>query len=130
MVDIQNIKHLTEDQRLIGDVVEDTAEQWSDVKGRFYQDTQYGQRQVDSGEPYNLRKQQPTVNSESEGPSASGHSHNQGDDDNYQPEEDGFDADLEMELEEALAHNGEDSEDDLAMDLEQALSEYEGDSED
>ncbi|KAL8149745.1 uncharacterized protein LOC141708917 [Apium graveolens] len=130
MVDIQNIKHLTEDQRLIGDVVEDTAEQWSNVKGLFYQDTQYGQRQVDSskyGDSYNLRKQ-PAVNSELEEPS--GHSHNQGDDDNYQLEEDGFDADLEMELEQALADSGEDSEDDLAMDLEQALSEYEGDSED
>lgn len=124
MVDIQNIKHLTEDQRLIGDVVEDTAEHWSNVKQLFYQDTQYGQRH---GEPYNLRKHA-TVNSEMVEPS--GHSHNQEDDDNCQAEGDGFDDDLAKELEEALAHNGEDSDDDLAMDLEQALSEYEGDSED
>ncbi|KAK1400054.1 Small nuclear RNA activating complex (SNAPc), subunit SNAP43 [Heracleum sosnowskyi] len=131
MVDIQNIKHLTEDQRLIGDVVEDTANQWSNVKGLFYQETQYDQRRVDSsknGEPYNLRKQQPTVNSELEEPS--GHSDNQGEGDNCQPEEDGFDDDLAMELEQALAQSEEDSEDDLAMDLEQDLSEYEGDSDD
>lgn len=130
MVDIQNIKHLTEDQRLIGDVVEDTAEHWNNVKEMFYQDTQYGHRPVDGhskhGELDKLQKQQGTVNSELEEPS--GKSQNQGEDDNCQLEEDGFDDVLAMELEQALAHN-EDSEDDLAMDLEHALSDYEGDSE-
>ncbi|KAL1816018.1 hypothetical protein ACET3Z_018592 [Daucus carota] len=132
MVDIQNIKHLTENQRLIGDVLEDTAEQWSNVKELFYQETQYGQRSVEGhfeyGAPYNLRQRQVTVHSELG--ETSGQSHTQGDNDNHQLEEDGFDDDLAKELEQALAYNGEDSEDDLAMDLEQALSDYEGDSED
>ncbi|KAK1353763.1 hypothetical protein POM88_052128 [Heracleum sosnowskyi] len=56
------------------------------------------------------------------------HSPNEGDDDNYQVEEDGFDDDFAMELEQELAHNDGDSEDELVMELEQTLSDYEGDS--
>lgn len=131
-VDIQNIHHLTENQRLIGDVVGGTAEQWSNVKELFYQETQYGHRPVDGqckyGENENLRQQLGNENNELEGPS--GHSQDQGDEDNCQPEEDSSDDDLTMELEQALAQNGGDSEDDLAMELEQELSDYEGDNED
>ncbi|KAK1353747.1 hypothetical protein POM88_052112 [Heracleum sosnowskyi] len=56
------------------------------------------------------------------------HSPNEGDDDNYQVEEDGFDDDFAMELEQELAHNEGDSEDELVMELEQSLSDYEGDT--
>ncbi|XP_019230580.1 PREDICTED: uncharacterized protein LOC109211498 isoform X1 [Nicotiana attenuata] len=39
MVDVENIKHITENQTLIGDVVEKTAEDWKAQKELFYQQT-------------------------------------------------------------------------------------------
>ncbi|KAK1353750.1 hypothetical protein POM88_052115 [Heracleum sosnowskyi] len=127
-IDIQDIEHLTENHRLIGDVVGDTSEEWSHVKELFYQNTRYGQRPVDGhcedGESCNLGQQQDTIHSELD------HSPNERDDDNYQLEEDGIDDDFAMELEQELAHNEGDSEDELVMELEQTLSDYGGDSED
>ncbi|KAK1353778.1 Small nuclear RNA activating complex (SNAPc), subunit SNAP43 [Heracleum sosnowskyi] len=127
-IDIHDIKHLTENNRLIGDVVGDTSEEWSNVKELFYQNTRYGQRPVDGhceyGQSGNLGQQQDTIHSELD------HSPNEGDDDNYQLEEDGIDDDFAMELEQELAHNEGDSEDELVMELEQTLSDYGGDSED
>ncbi|KAK1353745.1 Small nuclear RNA activating complex (SNAPc), subunit SNAP43 [Heracleum sosnowskyi] len=127
-LDIQDIEHLTENHRLIGDVVGDTSEEWSHVKELFYQNTRYGQRPVDGhcedGESCNLGQQQDTIHSELD------HSPNERDDDNYQLEEDGIDDDFAMELEQELAHNEGDSEDELVMELEQTLSDYGGDSED
>lgn len=42
MIDVQNIKHNTENKQLIGDVVEKTAEEWNIEKGLFYQQTGIG----------------------------------------------------------------------------------------
>lgn len=42
MVDVENIKHITENQTLIGDVVEKTAEDWKAQKEIFYQQTGIG----------------------------------------------------------------------------------------
>lgn len=127
-IDFHDIKHLTENRRLIGDVVGDTSEEWSNVKELFSQHTRYGQRPVDEHCKYresgNLRQHQDTICSELD------HSPNQRDDDNCQLEEDDIDDDLAMELEQALAHNEGGSEDELVMELEQTLSDYEGDSED
>ncbi|KAK4369944.1 hypothetical protein RND71_009419 [Anisodus tanguticus] len=39
MVDVENIKHITENQTLIGDVVEKTAADWKAQKELFYQQT-------------------------------------------------------------------------------------------
>lgn len=39
MVDVENIKHITENQTLIGDVVGKTAEDWKTQKELFYQQT-------------------------------------------------------------------------------------------
>nr|XP_009759988.1 PREDICTED: uncharacterized protein LOC104212432 isoform X2 [Nicotiana sylvestris]XP_009759989.1 PREDICTED: uncharacterized protein LOC104212432 isoform X2 [Nicotiana sylvestris]XP_009759990.1 PREDICTED: uncharacterized protein LOC104212432 isoform X2 [Nicotiana sylvestris]XP_009759991.1 PREDICTED: uncharacterized protein LOC104212432 isoform X2 [Nicotiana sylvestris]XP_009759992.1 PREDICTED: uncharacterized protein LOC104212432 isoform X2 [Nicotiana sylvestris]XP_009759993.1 PREDICTED: unch len=41
MVDVENIKHITEKQTLIGDVVEKTAEDWKAQKELFYQQIGY-----------------------------------------------------------------------------------------
>ncbi|GAA0176546.1 hypothetical protein LIER_29519 [Lithospermum erythrorhizon] len=39
LVDVENIKHIAEDKRLIGDFVEKTAEDWNAQKEMFYQRT-------------------------------------------------------------------------------------------
>ncbi|KAK6804914.1 hypothetical protein RDI58_002698 [Solanum bulbocastanum] len=39
MVDVENIKHITQNQTLIGDVVGKTAEDWKTQKELFYQKT-------------------------------------------------------------------------------------------
>lgn len=44
VVDVQNIKHISEDKKLIGDVVNKTAENWNAQKEVFYQKTGLNQR--------------------------------------------------------------------------------------
>lgn len=44
VVDVQNIKHIAENKRLIGDVVGETAEDWNVQKELFYTKTGLGQR--------------------------------------------------------------------------------------
>ncbi|KAJ9688720.1 hypothetical protein PVL29_014391 [Vitis rotundifolia] len=44
VVDVQNIKHISEDKKLIGDVVNKTAEDWNAQKEVFYQKTGLNQR--------------------------------------------------------------------------------------
>lgn len=39
MVDVENIKHIAENQRLIGDVVEKTAADWKSQKETLYRET-------------------------------------------------------------------------------------------
>lgn len=39
MVDVENIKHIAENQRLIGNVVEQTAADWNSQKETLYQQT-------------------------------------------------------------------------------------------
>lgn len=39
VVDVQNIKHIAENKRLIGEVVEETVEDWSTQKELFYKQT-------------------------------------------------------------------------------------------
>uniref|UniRef100_A0A5B7AJG5 Small nuclear RNA activating complex (SNAPc), subunit SNAP43 protein n=1 Tax=Davidia involucrata TaxID=16924 RepID=A0A5B7AJG5_DAVIN len=43
VVDVQNIRHIAENQRLIGDVVEKTAGDWNVQKELFYQQTGFNQ---------------------------------------------------------------------------------------
>ncbi|KAL3535896.1 hypothetical protein ACH5RR_004357 [Cinchona calisaya] len=45
VIDVQNIKHSTENKQLIGDVVEKTAEDWNTEKGLFYQQTGVGEQE-------------------------------------------------------------------------------------
>lgn len=99
MVDIWNMNHLIGNEKLIGNLVEDAAKDWSIVKEVFYQHTKYGQHPVNKDckyrEPDNLGHQQDSVNSKSE------NSQHQGNNDNCQLEEDGTDDELAMELEHA-----------------------------
>lgn len=64
--DVQNIKHLTGNQSLIGDLVEKTAEEWNNRKDIFYQQTGYGQRPSEElcehGEDENFGQQQGNEN--------------------------------------------------------------------
>lgn len=110
IVDVQNIKHLTGNQSLIGDVVEKTAEEWNNRKDIFYQQTGYGQRPSEElcehGEDENFRQQQGNGNIELE--EHYGYSHEQRDDGNREEEED--DDDLVLELEQVLSPDREESE--------------------
>ncbi|KAJ7978968.1 Small nuclear RNA activating complex (SNAPc), subunit SNAP43 [Quillaja saponaria] len=46
VVDIQNIKHLSEDKKLVGDLVEKISKDWNVQKDNFYQQTGFGQQQL------------------------------------------------------------------------------------
>lgn len=46
MVDVDNIKHIAETQRLIGDVVEKTAADWTSQKELLYQQTGFSRLAV------------------------------------------------------------------------------------
>ncbi|KAL6974138.1 hypothetical protein U1Q18_028322 [Sarracenia purpurea var. burkii] len=52
-VDVQNIQHIAENKRLIGEVVEKTAQDWNVQKDLFYQRTGLNQR---PGEPQDIGK--------------------------------------------------------------------------
>ncbi|CAK9159999.1 unnamed protein product [Ilex paraguariensis] len=66
VVDVQNIKHVTDNKRLIGDVVEKTAEDWNAQKELFYQQIKYGQRPAEEppkqGENENFEGQEREAN--------------------------------------------------------------------
>ncbi|KAA8534955.1 hypothetical protein F0562_029958 [Nyssa sinensis] len=70
VVDVQNIRHIAENERLIGDVVEKTAGDWNVQKELFYQQT--GMRQHPAIEPpqqednENSEQQEDNENSEQE----------------------------------------------------------------
>lgn len=44
MVDVQNVKHIQDDQELMGDVVGKIAENWNVQKELFYQQTRMDQQ--------------------------------------------------------------------------------------
>lgn len=44
MVDVQNVKHIVDDQELMGDVVGKIAENWNVQKELFYQQTRMDQQ--------------------------------------------------------------------------------------
>lgn len=45
-MDVQDIKHISEDERLIGDTVEKIAEDWNVQRGVFYEQTGLEQQLV------------------------------------------------------------------------------------
>lgn len=47
MVDVQNIKHISEEKKLIGDVVNEIAEDWNAQKELFYHKTGLNWRYTD-----------------------------------------------------------------------------------
>ncbi|MED6159328.1 hypothetical protein PIB30_041411 [Stylosanthes scabra] len=46
VIDVTNIKHLSEDKELIGDVVKKIANDWSDQKEKFYKQTGFGEDEM------------------------------------------------------------------------------------
>ncbi|KAL0315590.1 UNVERIFIED_CONTAM: hypothetical protein Sradi_5437200, partial [Sesamum radiatum] len=46
VIDVQNVKHITENKRLIGEMVEKTAADWNSQKELFYEQTGFGHLSV------------------------------------------------------------------------------------
>ncbi|CAL5339446.1 unnamed protein product [Camellia sinensis] len=89
VMDVQNIKHITETKRLIGDVVEKTVQDWNVQKELFCQQTgldhrdDQGPQQPQDNENFGQRKDD--VNFEQEGDE---HFEQQDDDENFEPKDD------------------------------------------
>ncbi|GMP60186.1 hypothetical protein CsSME_00023165 [Camellia sinensis var. sinensis] len=89
VMDVQNIKHITKTKRLIGDVVEKTAQDWNVQKELFCQQTgldhhdDQGPQQPQDNENFGQRKDD--VNFEQEGDE---HFEQQDDDENFEPKDD------------------------------------------
>ncbi|XP_011078383.1 uncharacterized protein LOC105162126 isoform X1 [Sesamum indicum] len=69
VIDVQNVKHITENKRLIGEMVEKTAADWNSQKELFYEQTGFGHlsvaappQQQSSNE--NLKRKEPCENLE------------------------------------------------------------------
>ncbi|XP_047939474.1 uncharacterized protein LOC125187012 isoform X4 [Salvia hispanica] len=57
VVDVENIKHIAENQRLIGDVVEQTAADWNSQKETLYRQTGFSPPQQEEGGNNKKRKE-------------------------------------------------------------------------
>lgn len=58
VVDVENIKHIAENQKLVGDVVEKTADDWNVQKELFYQQTGFGHSSKQEKEDNEKHKKQ------------------------------------------------------------------------
>lgn len=71
VVDVQNIKHIAENKKLIGETVEKTAQDWNTQKESFYQQTGLNQAAGEgpqlSKDKENFEQQEDDVNFEQEG---------------------------------------------------------------
>ncbi|KAL7189780.1 hypothetical protein ACSBR1_039420 [Camellia fascicularis] len=71
VVDVQNIKHIAENKKLIGEMVEKTAQDWNTQKESFYQQTGLNQAAGEgpqlSKDKENFEQQEDDVNFEQEG---------------------------------------------------------------
>lgn len=97
MIDVENIKHIAENKRLIGDMVEKTVTDWESQKKSFYEQT--GVRPAPHEEENEMAHQKNSNENRKRKEACGDHEGNENDEDQD---------DFEKELEEALLFEPED----------------------